>query len=119
MASLRALATVDAEQGGWREAIAFDQEALGLAIAPSAIERIRIQMAVHTAATGHLEEAKAQLDGVLSKGARSDQIIRSEALLQRAVLLRKLGRSREALADLAAARPRLHALSNAREEFES
>src|SRR5213595_3195711 len=65
MATLRALATIDAEQGRVDDAIASDREALGLAVDPSAIERIRIQLAVHTAAVGHPVEAKAQLDEVL------------------------------------------------------
>jgi CHAT domain-containing protein len=118
MATLRALATIDAEQGRVDDAIASDREALGLAVAPSAIERIRIQLAAHTAAAGHLVEAQAQLDEVLSTGVKADPLIRAEALLQRAVLLREMGRPREALADLAAARPRLHILGSVTEEFE-
>jgi CHAT domain-containing protein len=119
MATLRALATIDAEQGRVDDAIGSDREALGLAVAPSAIERIRIQLAAHTAAAGHLVEAKAQLDEVLSTGVKSDPLIRAEALLERAVLLREMGRPREALADLAAARPRLHILGSVTEEFEA
>ena len=119
MASLRALATIDAEQGRVEQAIASDREALGLAIAPSAIARIRIQLAAHTAAAGRPVEAKAQLDEVLSTGAKADPLIRAEALLQRAVLLREMGRPREALADLAAARPRLHTVGSVTEEFEA
>ncbi len=119
MATLRALATIDAEQGRVDDAIASDREALGLAVAPSAIERIRIQLAVHTAAAGHLVEAKAQLDEVLSTGAKADPLIQPEALLQRAVLLREMGRPREALGDLAAARSRLHILGSITEEFEA
>jgi CHAT domain-containing protein len=117
MATLRALATIDAEQGRVDDAIASDREALGLAVAPSAIERIRIQLAAHTAAAGRLVEAKAQLDEVLSTGAKADPLIGAEALLQRAVLLREMGRPREALADLAAARPRLRILGSVTEEF--
>ena len=119
MATLRALATIDAEQGRVDDAIGSDREALGLAVAPSAIERIRIQLAAHTAVAGHLVEAKAQLDEVLSTGAKADPLIQAEALLQRAVLLREMGRPREALVDLAAARPRLHILGSVTEEFEA
>jgi CHAT domain-containing protein/tetratricopeptide (TPR) repeat protein len=119
MATLRALATIDAEQRRVDEAIASDREALGLAVAPSAIARIRIQLAAHTAAAGQLVEAKAQLDGVLSTGVKADPLIRAEALLQRAVLLREMGRPRGALADLAAARARLHLLGSVTEEFEA
>src|SRR5258705_12537799 len=70
MATLRALATIDAERGRVDDAIASDREALGLAVAPSAIERIRIQLAAHTAAAGRLVEAKEQLDEVLSTGVK-------------------------------------------------
>ncbi|MGH8275504.1 MAG: CHAT domain-containing protein, partial [Steroidobacteraceae bacterium] len=119
MASLRALATIDAEQGRVEDALASDREALSLAVAPSAIARIKIQLAAHTAATGRLVEAKAQLDEVLSGGAQADLLIQAEARLQRAVLLRKMGRPREALADLAAARPRLQILGSVTEAFEA
>ena len=118
MASLRALATIDAEQGRVEQALAYDREALGLAIAPSAIARIRIQQATHTAAAGRPAEAKALLDEVLSSSAKAGPLIQAEALLQRAVLLRSMGRPREALADLAVARPRLHAFGSVMEEFE-
>jgi len=119
MATLRALATIDAEQGRVENAIAFDREALSLAVAPSATARIKIQLAAHTAAAGRLTEARAQLDEVISTRARADSLIRAEALLQRAVLLRQMSRPREALADLAAARPPLHRLGGVLEEFEA
>ena len=117
MTTLRALATIYAEQERVKDAVASDREALSLAVAPSAIDRIRIQLAAHTAAAGHPEEAKAQLDEVLTTGAENNSLIRAEARLQRAVLLRQMGRPREALADLAAARPRLHSLGSVTEEF--
>jgi CHAT domain-containing protein len=119
LASLRALATVDAEQGRVKEALAFDQEALSLAVAPSVIARIQIQLAAHTAVVGHPTEAKALLDGVISRGVTDNPAIKAEALLQRAILLRQMGRPRKALADLAAARPRLHAFGQVIEEFEA
>src|SRR2546421_7034825 len=119
MATLRALATIDAEQGRVDDATAADREAPALAVAPSAIERIRIQLAVHTADAGHPVEAKAQLHELLSTGAQVDPLIHAEALLQRAVLLRQTGRPREALADLALARPRLHRFGSVTEEFEA
>src|SRR5439155_1529476 len=103
MATLRALATIDAEQGRVENAIAFDREALSLAVAPSAAARIKIQLAAHTAAAGRSTEARAQLDQVISTRAKADSLIRAEALLQRAVLLREMSRPREALAALAAA----------------
>src|SRR5256886_16047800 len=77
MATLRALATIDAEQGRVDDAMAADREALALAVAPAAIERIRIQLAVHTAAAGRFEEARAQLDEVLSTGTSADPVIRA------------------------------------------
>ena len=119
MATLRALANVDAGQGRVDDALASDREALGLAVAPSAVARIRIQLAAHTAAAGRPAEAEAQLDEVLARGAKADLPVQAEALLQRAVLLRQMGRPREAVADLAAARPRLHALGSVSEEFEA
>ncbi len=118
MASLRALATIDAEQGRVDQALARDQEALGLAIAPSAIARIRIQQASHTAAAGRPAEAKAVLDEVISRAGNAGALIEAEALLQRAQLLRSAGRPEDALADLAAARPRLHEFGSVMEEFE-
>ena len=117
MASLRALANIDAEQGRTEQALAFDREALGLAIAPSAIARIKIQQAAHTAAAGRPAEAKALLDEVLSTGAKADPL-QAEALLQRAVLLRSMGRPRDALADLAAARRGFRGFGSIMEEFE-
>ena len=119
MASLRALATIDAEQGRVEQALAFDREALSLAVAPSASARIRIQQAAHTAAAGRPGEAKTLLDAVLSAGAKAGPLIQAEALLQRAVLLRTMGRPAEALVDLAAARPRLHTFGSVMEEFEA
>ena len=118
MASLRALATIDAEQGRVEQSLAYDKEALGLAIAPSAIARIRIQQALHTAAAGRPAEGKALLDEVISTGSKAGPLIQAEARLQRAVVLRTMGRSDEALADLAAARPPLHAFGSVMEEFE-
>jgi CHAT domain-containing protein len=118
MASLRSLATIDAEEGRVKEALAADSEALGLAIAPSAIARIRIQQAAHIAAAGRPEEAKALLDEVVSSVAKTGAPIQAEALLQRATLLRSMGRPREALTDLAAARPGLHTFGSVLEEFE-
>jgi CHAT domain-containing protein/tetratricopeptide (TPR) repeat protein len=118
MASLRSLATIDAEEGRVEQALAADSEALSLAIAPSAIARIRIQQAAHIAAAGRPEEAKALLDEVVSTVARTGAPIQTEALLQRATLLRGMGRPREALTDLAAARPGLHTFGSVLEEFE-
>jgi CHAT domain-containing protein len=118
MASLRALATIDAEQGRLEQALAADREALGLAIAPSAIARINIQRARHTAAAGRAAEAAALLNEVIASAANTGPLIQAEALLQRAVLLRSTGRVQEALADLAVARPRLHGFGSVMEEFE-
>ena len=119
MASLRALATIDAEQGRVPQALAADSEALGLAIAPSTIARIKIQQAAHIAAGGDSAAAKALLDEVLATGSKADSLVQAETLLQRAVILRGMRRPDEALADLAAARPRLHTFGNIMEEFEA
>jgi CHAT domain-containing protein len=116
MVTLRALATVEAEQRQVERAIALDREALALAFAPTSLALIRIQLAVHTGAAGHLPEARAQLDEILSV-RRRDPMVWGNALLQRAVLLRETGEPRAALADLAAARPALHRLGSVADEF--
>jgi CHAT domain-containing protein/tetratricopeptide (TPR) repeat protein len=116
MVTLRALATVEAEQRQLDRAIAYDREALALAIAPTSLALIRIQLAVHTGAAGQLPEARAQLDEILSARGR-DPMVRGNALLQRAVLLRETGEPRAALVDLAAAGPALHMLGSVADEF--
>jgi len=73
MVTLRALATVEAEQRQLDRAIAYDREALALAIAPTSLALIRIQLAVHTGAAGHLSEARAQLDEILSARRRDPE----------------------------------------------
>ena len=115
--TLRALATVDADEGKVEEAMSFDREALGLAVEPTYIQRIRIQLAVHTAASGRLEDAKAGLDQVIASGAGPDPLIQAEALLQRGVLLRQMDQLRAARSDLSTARTRLQALGSISEEF--
>ena len=115
--TLRSLATIDADEGRVEEAMAFDREALGLAVEPTYIRRIRIQLAVHTAAAGHPDDARARLDQVIASEAGPDPLIQAEALLQRGVLLRKMGETRAALADLTAARPRLKRLGSVSAEF--
>ena len=115
--TLRALATVDVDEARVDEGLAFDREALSLAVEPTSIERIRIQLAVHTAASGHLDEARSQLDQVIARAAGPDPLIQAEALLQRGVLLRQMGQLRAARADLSAARPRLAGLGSVSEEF--
>jgi CHAT domain-containing protein/tetratricopeptide (TPR) repeat protein len=119
MATLRALATIDADEGRLDEALAYDREALTLAVGPSSIGRIRIQLAVHTAAAGHPEEAIGELTEVIGTGAAAgvEPVVQAEALLQRGVLYRQTDRPREAFADLGRARPRLHRLGSITEEF--
>ena len=115
--TLRALATIDADEGRVGEAIAFDREALDLAVEPTYIQRIRIQLAVHTAASGHRDDAKAQLDQIIAGAAGPDPLIQAEALFRRGVLLRQMGQPRAALADLYTARSRLRGLGSVSEEF--
>lgn len=115
--SLRALATIDADEARVEEAMAFDREALDLAVAPTYLQRIRIQLAVHTAASGHLDDARAQLDQVIADTAGLDPLIQAEGMLRRGVLLRQMGQLRAALGDLSAARPRLKGLGSVSEEF--
>ncbi|HXY96817.1 MAG TPA: CHAT domain-containing tetratricopeptide repeat protein [Steroidobacteraceae bacterium] len=115
--TLRALATIDVDEARVDEALALDREALSLADEPTYIQRIRIQLAVHTAASGHLDDARRELDKVIAGEAGPDPLIQAEALLQRGVLLRQLGQLRAAVADLSAARPRLKGLGSVSEEF--
>ncbi len=119
MASLRALATIDAEQGRVQQALAADQEALELAIAPPTVGRIKVQQAAHTAAADRPTEAKRLLDQVLATAAMNDPQLKAEALLQRAMLLRSTGNPGEALKDLDLARPALHDFGSVVEEFEA
>lgn len=118
MATLRALANIDAEQGRLEEALSFDAQALQLAVAPTALARIRIQTAVHTGQAGRLEEALARFSEVVAD-RKTDSLIRAEAQLQRAVVLRQLEQPAQARADLIAARPLLHARGSAAEEFQA
>jgi CHAT domain-containing protein/tetratricopeptide (TPR) repeat protein len=117
LSTLRSLATLEADDKRPLEAVRLDQAALGLAVSPSAIERITIQLASHTAAAGRPEEGLAQLNAVLGQRVGGDPLIREEGRLQRAMLLEALGRPRDALADLQRARPRLHALGSVTDEF--
>ncbi len=100
------------------EAIGYDREALTLAVDPLASEGIRVQLATHIrlrAATS--EEAKSLLDEVLRKGPRGDPLILANARVQRAVILRSMGRSQDALSDLGRALQAFHALSSVTQEF--
>ena len=119
LASLHALATLYGDLGEVKKALASDREALSLAVAPSTIARLKVQLAAHTASAGDLTDAKAQLDEVIAVGGKSDPTIHAEALVQRAVLLRQMGLLQQALSDLEAARPGLHALGNVTKEFEA
>ena len=85
---------------------------------PRTIARIKIQQAGHTAAAGRPAEAKWLLDEILATGATHDPLIKAEALLQRAMLLRSMGKPADALADLEAAQPGLHHFGSVMEEFE-
>jgi CHAT domain-containing protein len=116
MTTLRALATIDAEEGRLPEALRADQEALGLALSPPAIARIRIQLAVHTAAANHPEEAHRILDDVI-QNPENNAAIRAEALLQRGVLREQMRELTAAQADLVAARSGLHRFGSVSEEF--
>jgi CHAT domain-containing protein/tetratricopeptide (TPR) repeat protein len=116
MATLRALATINGDQGRVQQALAADREALQLAVSPPVKERIRIQLAVHTAAAGQPTEAVRALDEIL-QDAQAYQVIRGEALLQRGVLRRELGQLGAAQTDLNSARTILHGFGSLNEEF--
>ena len=117
MDSLRALASVAAAQGRAEEAIGLAREALTLAVDPLATESISVQLASYIATAGHLEEAKSLLDKILKEGPRGDPLILAEARVQRAMILRRVGQSQAALADLERALRRFQALSSVTEEF--
>jgi CHAT domain-containing protein len=117
MTTLRALATVDADQGKLADAIAHDREALSLAVSPALVGRIRIQLALHTAANGKLQEAKAMLDEVLESSSPADVNLAAEARLQRGRVLRQMGLPAEALTDLRTARTQLRRDGSVVEEF--
>lgn len=117
MNTLRALAGVYAEEGRLKQAVGLDREALALAVNPLAFEGITVELATHTAAAGHLEAANGLLDAVLEKGPRGDPLILADALVRRALILRGLGRSDEALGDLRRALWRFRALKSIHGEF--
>ncbi len=117
MDSLRQLAVVDAAQGYPAQAVGHDREALSLAVDPLASESIRVQLASHTAAAGDPEMGRALLDEVLRSGPRGDPIILAQALVQRAVILRGMGLTEDALADLGRAERSFRALGNVNGEF--
>ena len=117
MDTLRALARVDAEQGKLEQAVAFDREALALAVDPLATESIRVQLASHAAAAGHGEEGMSLLNDVLARGPRGDPLILADALVQRAEILRSMGRTTEALGDLSTALGQFRKLSSVNGEF--
>lgn len=117
MDSLRALASVAAAQGRENEAIGLAREALALAVDPLATESISVQLASYSAAAGQLEEARSLLDKILTEGPRGDPLILAEALVQRAMILRRVGQSHAALADLERALRRFQAVSSVTEEF--
>jgi CHAT domain-containing protein len=116
MTTLRALATIDGEENRVTEALTADREALALALSPPSIARIRIQLAVHTAAANHPQEALKILDDVIRNPA-TNVAIRAEARLQRGVLLAQMKELPAATADLTAARSGLHRLGSVSEEF--
>ncbi len=114
--TLRALATVRAEEGQPEEALALEREALGLSLSPAAASATRIQMAVHTAALGRLAEARSQLDELVNATHAQDPG-QAQARLQRAIVLTHMGEPAAALSDLALARKMLHRQGSLRDEF--
>ena len=116
LATLRALASIEAGDGRAEHALELDREALALALAPTSVRGLRIQIAAHTAAAGHAEEARAQLDALLAEGD-IDPLTQTAARLQRGILLRRMGHPGEALADLQRARTLLHRQGDLAGEF--
>jgi CHAT domain-containing protein len=116
---LRALATVADEEGETNEAIGHDREALQLAVTPVARGHIRIQLAAHTADAKQFAAARALLDDILANEANSEPYLQAEALVERAVVLRELGKPGDALADLATASTHLQMLGSIAVEFKA
>jgi CHAT domain-containing protein/tetratricopeptide (TPR) repeat protein len=116
MVTLRALANVYAEQGHVEEALGLDDDALKLAVAPHAIQRIHLQLAAHKTAAGQPEDARKILDALLAD-RHTDSLIQAESYLQRGLLLRDLREFTAAQTDLESARISLHRLGSVHEEF--
>jgi CHAT domain-containing protein/tetratricopeptide (TPR) repeat protein len=104
-ASLRALATVNADEGEYAKALKFDQEALTLATAPTPRARTRVQLAIHTALAGDSDQALTILSELIESSDINDPLIGAEARLERAVIERRQGRYAAALGDLSIAIP--------------
>ncbi|MBS0378642.1 MAG: CHAT domain-containing protein [Proteobacteria bacterium] len=114
--TLRALATLRAEEGRPEEALALEREALGLSLSPTAASATRTQIAVHTAALGRLTEARSQLDELVNATHAQDPA-QAQARLQRAIVLRRMGEPEQALSDLTLAREMLHRQGSLADEF--
>jgi CHAT domain-containing protein len=118
MATLAALAAIEASQGQLDRAIAADREAMALATDPSKKTRIGTQLAAHIAAAGRHEEAVRSLDELIAQDDRLEPLSRARALVQRAIIQREVGNSRQALADLKEARPHLLEFGTITDDFE-
>lgn len=107
IATLRALATIDSDEGHPEQAIARDRDALSLA--PTAVMRtiLRLQMATHLAVAGKTGEALEVLAEEIRNKDHADPLLVGRAFLQRAALRRSGGEVAGSLDDLAAARPLL------------
>jgi CHAT domain-containing protein len=118
LVTLRALATLDGDEGRLTDAIAADREALSLSGAPAAMELVKVQLARHLTAAGRTEDARQLLDSVLRDTAHYP-FVEAQALLERGIERRAAGELRLALADLTATRRRLHALGSGSGEFQA
>jgi CHAT domain-containing protein/tetratricopeptide (TPR) repeat protein len=117
IATLRALATLDSDEGYPERAIARDREALGLAPTSVMQTGIRLQMATHLAVAGKNGEALDILTKEIQLKAETDPLLVGRAFLQRAALRRRGGDVSAALGDLAAARPLLSKRGSVRDLF--
>jgi len=116
-ATLRALATVYADRGHYRQAIDCDRESLTLASEPIALALGRIQLAAHTSLDGRPDEALVALDELLKPGAIGDALVVAQARLARAVVEREQGDLGQALEDLRAAIPVFHRVGTVTDQF--
>ena len=119
VASLRALAVIDHEQGHLTDAVSHNSEALRLASAPSARARILLRLALDHAALGETAEALRLLTDLIDRPPNGDGLVRAIARTQRGALLRGSGSLDAAEADLVAALRSLKKFESLAERFDA
>lgn len=118
-ASLRAIANVLRQQGRADEALRLDREALSLASAPSTRERIAVQIARDLGDLGRSEQARNELQTVLSQRAPGDDVEHARALQERARYREMAGDFAGAEIDLNSALATFRTYESAMDEYAS